>query len=67
MLEYQKRVVDEKDELDMKIEALQKFITSSGVNVVDFREQERLLLQLGAMTEYSTILGRMIIAFPAEG
>lgn len=67
MLEYQKRVVDEKDELDMKIEALQKFITSSGVNVVDFREQERLLLQLGAMTEYSTILGRRIIAFPAEG
>jgi hypothetical protein len=61
---HQQRVVDEKAELDKKIEALSKFINSSPVfKSLPHDEQGRMEYQLLIMAEYSSILGERIAAF----
>jgi len=63
MLSHQERVVEEKKELDDKIEKLDAFINSEKIHTVDPPEQDRLILQLDIMKMYSNILLRRIIAF----
>jgi hypothetical protein len=66
LLPYQQRVVDEKAELDTKIEALALFIgTSPNWGAVPEAEQNRMRCQHTAMVTYSIILGERIAAFPA--
>lgn len=71
MLEFQKRVVDEKRELDEKIKKLREFIGSSLVfGKLDYAEQWRLTTQHHIMIQYSALLGARITAFssaPAQG
>jgi len=63
MQEYQKRVVDEKTELDGRINRLESFIQSKNFNTVDANEQERLHFQIPIMRRYSAILDERIAAF----
>lgn len=60
---HQERVVQEKKELDEKIEKLQAFLKTEKFNDIDIDEQERLDDQLDVMQEYSTILLARIEAF----
>ena len=65
MQDFQKRVIEEKAELDAKIEALGEFkYTDTFVNLPR-QEQERLNTQGHIMTMYSAILGERIAAFSA--
>jgi len=64
MLDFQKRVVDEKDELDKKATALSEFIGNSQTfETLDASEQERMKEQCEIMWQYSEILGKRIAAF----
>lgn len=61
---HQRRVVDEKSELDAKRLALQKFIAGSPFfTSLPTAERERLVRQESCMTEYSDILAERIDAF----
>lgn len=63
MQPYQQRVVTEKTELDIKIQALTDFTKKSTFNDVEHGEQRRMFRQLVAMQDYSRILGERITAF----
>lgn len=64
MKEHQQRVVDEKDELQVKLTALQNFICQNSLfETLDDAEKYRLRKQAGIMDEYSDILGERIEAF----
>ena len=63
MQPYQQRVVDEKSELDGKIEKLSAFIESDQFVRVDEEERDRMRQQLRTMQTYSGILGERIDAF----
>jgi hypothetical protein len=60
---HQRRVIDEKEALDVKIAALSKFLCSEISQVVSTDERDRLMRQSAAMTEYSSILGERIAEF----
>lgn len=61
---HQRRVVNEKAELDTKANALSNFIgTSPTFDTLDPAEQERLKEQNDVMWQYSEILGARIAAF----
>lgn len=62
---HQQRVLDEKAELDSKLEKLSAFISSEKFTsiVSDAAERERLVCQKEAMRDYSGILGERIAAF----
>ncbi len=63
---HQQRVVDEKTELDARIDKLNAFIATSLIFVgLDPAERERLREQLKHMKAYSAVLGERIAAFPA--
>ena len=64
---YQQRVVVEKQGLDEKIDRLIAFMGARAFSGLTEAEQDRLRRQLGAMSEYSAILGERISCFPAEG
>jgi len=64
MKDYQQRVIDEKDELDGKLEKLNNFIDSDGYDSIeDGRDKDLLDEQLQAMSDYSDILGKRIDRF----
>ena len=63
MQPYQQRVVDEKDELDEKLYALESFIDSPKFLELDRGERQRLARQAVLMTQYSDVLGERIEAF----
>lgn len=64
MQEHQRRVLEQKKELDIKLEALNKFMMSDTFPVLcDEDEQMRLIDQCNAMTFYSQVLGKRIAAF----
>lgn len=64
MLEHQKRVVKEKEELDVKAKALSTFIgTSQTFSDIGLEEQERLKEQNEIMRQYSELLAKRISAF----
>ncbi len=61
MLPYQQRVIDEKKELDIKLERLVGFIVSPHfLEVVGLEERRRLTSQAEMMKKYSAILGERI-------
>jgi len=64
MKDYQQRVIDEKNELDLKGVALSNFI-SLNPEFLKFapEEQERMKVQNDIMWQYSEILGARIAAF----
>ena len=64
MEEHKKRVVKEKEELDIKIEALSIFINTNKIfTTLVEDEQEDLSDQLSAMKYYSRILQSIINRF----
>lgn len=65
MQPHQQRVIDEKTELDTKIQALIKFINGDNpvFKSLDNEEQDRLVDQLEIMSDYSDILAERIAAF----
>ena len=64
MQAYQKRVMQEKADLDEKATALSAFIGHSPIfETLDPAEQERLKEQNDVMWQYSEILGVRIAAF----
>lgn len=64
MDDHQIRVIDEKDELDAKINSLDNFLEDQVIfPYLDLTEQKRLQLQLNAMTIYQQILEERINAF----
>lgn len=66
MMPHQVRVLDEKSELDEKLDKLTSFIgTPTWLNLVR-EERDRLAWQRHHMQGYSRILGERISAFPKE-
>ena len=63
---YQQRVVDEKADLDVKLDALTAFLESETRPSIHPKEHERMQAQANAMQEYSAILGRRIAAFTVK-
>ena len=63
MKDYQKRVVDEKTELDKKIVSLIDFMHTDAFADLDGIEQGLLMVQEVAMQNYSEALGRRIDCF----
>ena len=64
MLPHQLRVIDEKCDLDQKIERLTQFIEKNALfEGLDDAEKSRLRIQKCVMESYSTILGERIAAF----
>ena len=63
MQDYQKRVVDEKAQLDEKLLKLDAFMVTEVARKLDAAEYERLYKQLQIMNQYSDILGERIKAF----
>ena len=60
---YQQRVVEEREALDVKIEALKKFFGTDTFLKITANKQVLFRKQLAAMTEYSMILGARISDF----
>lgn len=60
---HQKRVVEERGELNTKLEALRTFIRGKIFQSLDQKEQQRLKRQRSIMTEYLHILDARIRNF----
>ena len=67
MQEYQKRVVDERDELELKAGKLMGFMATGAFKTLDVDEQVRMKLQLKFMTAYWEVLNERIRAFKKDG
>lgn len=67
MEDYQLRVIEEKEHLDVKRELLTKFVTIKPDTYINLEvgEKNDLKTQLSAMEVYSQALGRRIARFPA--
>lgn len=63
MEEYQKRVVEEKQALDEKRQALFNFMTTGTFRVLDQAEKDRMRIQHSIMGLYSEVLHQRIAAF----
>ena len=63
---YQQRVVDEKTELDEKLNKLRKFIGGETFVEINLMEQHRLRQQHGFMVQYSQVLQERIDAFTQQ-
>ena len=63
MQDFQKRVVDEKTELDAKRDKLGAGKNTDAFARLPWQEQERLNTQAHIMTMYSAVLGERIAAF----
>lgn len=65
MLPHQERVVQEKRDLDDKIDKLRDFLHSAKFADVEAAEQGRLTRQYSLMGGYSRVLGERIAEFPS--
>ena len=63
MQPHEQRVVDEKNDLDIKIKALCAFFDNSIFKSLPEISQERLYVQHQVMVTYSTVLGSRINDF----
>lgn len=63
MEEYQLRVVEEKSELDARIEKLHRFMMGSQYDKLSELKRDQLVRQHIAMSQYSGILGERINGF----
>lgn len=66
MRPHQQRVVDEKQDIDGKIERLAEFFTTDIFHDLDQAEKDRLKTQYSVMEVYSMILYQRIEAFPLD-
>lgn len=60
MKDFVKRIIDEKNELEVKIKNLQNFFTTQTFGDLSFKEQDLLILQQHLMLAYSTVLKQRI-------
>ena len=63
LLPHQQRVVEEKAELDLKLEKLTIFLASDKLKLIDDDEALRLIKQSNIMKRYSDVLDQRIKAF----
>jgi hypothetical protein len=63
MAPHQQRVVEEKNELDAKLEKLNAFGQGPIFPTLPAEEQARLVRQSKLMDQYSVVLGERIAAF----
>jgi hypothetical protein len=63
MLSHQQRVVDEKTDLDDKLDRLITFFDTTIYKSLHIDEQARLAQQCEYMSKYSQVLGERITAF----
>ena len=63
MEEYQKRVIDERDELKRKVDKLYAFLGSSIYQGLNSADRRRLDRQHDVMSEYEEILSERIAEF----
>jgi len=63
MEDYQEQVIQEKADLDLKIEKLNRFVSGETFQLLDSEEQQRMTEQLSYMNAYSEVLGRRIVEF----
>lgn len=61
MLPYQQRVIEEKSQLDERIEKLELFL--NGPAMIEKTNADLLRIQLSVMRSYSTILQTRILNF----
>ena len=66
MSAYQQRVVNEKQELDEKLNKLRSFIKTDVCMALPFEDRSLLAQQERVMTEYSRILAERIARFSLE-
>lgn len=66
MKPYQERVIQEKAELDIKREKLDRFINSNDFDTLPYVSQSLLVVQADAMTLYSGVLAQRIQNFHRE-
>ena len=60
---FQQRVIDERDDLEIKASKLQDFILSDKFSSVPADERQRLVLQRNLMDAYVIVLDQRIAAF----
>lgn len=63
LLPYQQRVVEEKAELDAKIDLISSFVGSDAFGALEGHDRTLLRRQYGPMVEYSVALGKRIERF----
>lgn len=63
MTDYQQRVLDEKVELDLKLERLETFLKGEKFKTLDGAEKDRMQRQAAIMRAYSSLLKERIDAF----
>jgi hypothetical protein len=63
MLAYQQRVVEEKQALDTRLDALNRFMHTESFRNLLKDERDRLVRQQNAMADYSQILAERIEGF----
>lgn len=63
MEDYQQRVLDEKTELDAKIQKLEVFLSTPIFDNMPRTARELLIIQYAYMGNYSTILSQRIVLF----
>ncbi len=63
MQDFQQRVIDEKSELDNKIDKLATFVDSDKFETLSAKDRSLLYQQLNIMINYSAILGARIAGF----
>lgn len=66
LLPHQQRVVEERQELEVKIDKLRSFIPTDTCLSLPFAERTRLARQLKIMLDYSEVLAERIEAFVAD-
>lgn len=66
VLPHQQRVIDERAELENRLDKLTGFLATATFEALPDDEQERLLRQSGIMIQYSDVLAERIAAFPAS-
>lgn len=60
---HQQRVVDERQELEARLDKLKTFITTDFCMTLPFAERDRLFRQSKIMEQYSEVLAERIEAF----
>lgn len=66
MLDYQKRVIDEKTALDEKLCRLAVFISAAKFSELSQADKDLLLLQYSIMSAYSRVLDMRVSLFGGE-
>lgn len=63
MAPYQERVIAERDDLQQKIDALERFTGTDQMRSLSLKEQYRLVRQLNHMRSYRDVLNERIEDF----